>query len=230
MSDLASIALACPQAAERASVVEWLGQSGYHTVAVSDLSHLDEELQANPIEALVADAALVPREDLPGLLRRLGLNRPLVLLGDARRLPASMVGDLSVVPRPVTREALLLSVGLALAEGRPARRFARLKVERISASAHGQAVTVHEISPGGVGFEMPGSRPNLLPPFFGLQIPDLGIHVLVKRAWLAPAGPGNMRCGGIIEGDMPGSRQKWVDFVREAPPRTASPATRRQRS
>jgi hypothetical protein len=230
MSDLASIALACPQAAERASVVEWLSQSGYNPVAVSDLSHLDEELQFNPIEALVADAALVPRDDLPGLLRRLGLNRPLVLLGDPRRLPPSMMGDLSVVARPLTRDALLLSVGLALAEGRPARRFARRRVERITASAHGQSVTVHEVSPGGVGFEMPGARPNLLPPFFGLLIPEFGIHVLVKRAWLAPAGPGSMRCGGTIEGDMPGSSQKWVDFVREAPAPVSAPSVLRQRA
>jgi hypothetical protein len=230
MTDMASIALACPQAAERASVLEWLGQSGYHTIPVNDLSYLNAELQANPIEALVADAALVPRDDLPGLLRRLGVNRPLVLLGDARRLPASMMGDLSVVSRPLSREALLLSVGLALAEGRPARRYARRKIDRIAASAHGLAVTLLEVSPGGVGFEMPGARSNLLPPFFGLQIPDLGIHVLVKRAWLAPAGPGGLRCGGTIEGDMPGARQKWADFVREAPARTTQPATRRQRS
>lgn len=227
MSDEASIALACPQPAERASVTEWLTGSGYHPVNVSDLSRLDEEIQSHPFEALVADAALVPQSDLPGLLRRLGLNRPLVLLGDARRVPASMLGELSVVARPLTREKLLLSVGLALAEGRPARRFARRKVEPISGSAHGQAVTVREVSHGGVGFDLPGARPNLLPPFFGLQIPDFGVHVLVKRAWLAPAAPGSMRCGGTIEGDMPGAKLKWLDFIREAPaPLATSPGKR----
>ena len=51
-----------------------------------------------------------------------------------------MMGDLSVVSRPLSREALLLSVGLALAEGRPARRHARRKIERIAASAHGLAL------------------------------------------------------------------------------------------
>ena len=230
MSDLASIGLACPEPAERASVVEWLRESGYQAVPVDDLSRLDETLRAHGIEALVADAALIPREDLPGLLRRLGVNRPLVLLGEAGRLPASMMGDLSVVARPLTREGLLLSVGLALAEGRPSRRFARRKIDALQASAHGQPVTVHEISPGGVGFELAGSRPNLLPPFFGLRIAEFGVHVLVKRAWLAPAGPGTMRCGGTIEGDMPAAKQTWADFVRERPVRTPSAPSRFPRS
>lgn len=224
MPDVASIGLACPETAERTSVVEWLHQSGYRAVPVDDLSHLDDALHPNGIEALIADAALVPREDLPGLLRRLGINRPLVLLGEAGRLPGSMMGELSVVARPLTREAVLLSVGLALAEGRPSRRYPRQRIDRVQATAHGQPVTVHEVSPGGVGFELHGSRPNLLPPFFGLQIAEFGVHVLVKRAWMAPAGPGLMRCGGTIEGDMPAAKQKWADFVRERPARTAGPS------
>lgn len=218
MSERASIALACPQAHERASVVQWLSQSGYHAVEMSDLSRLDESLQANPIEALITDLSLVPREDdVSGLVRRLGSNRPLMVMGDPSRLPATLLGDVSVITRPLTRDGLLLSVGLALAEGRPARKYPRRYVEPITAAANGVAVTIREASVGGVGIELRGPRPNVLPPFFQLRIPEFGVHVLVKRAWMAPVAVDATRCGGTVEGDMPGATRTWTEFAREAP-------------
>jgi len=218
MRDRVSIALACPQHRERASVAEWLSQSGYDPVAMSDLSRLEENLQANSVEALIADLSLVPREqEISGLVRRLGGNRPLMVLGDASRLPAALLGDLSVIARPLAKERLLLSVGLALAEGRPARRFPRRRVEPITALANGVAVTVREASVGGVGIELTGPRPNVLPPFFHLRIPEFGVHVVVKRAWMAPVAADVTRCGGTIEGDVPGASRPWSEFARQAP-------------
>ena len=227
MTNRASIAVACLQPAERASVSDWLSQSGYDPVAVSDLSRLDEDLHANPVEALIAEMALVPREDdVRGLMRRLGTNRPLMILGDASRLPKTVRGDLSVINRPLTREGLLLSVGLALAEGRPARRFPRRDVEPIPAVAHGMAVTVREASVGGVGLEVTGPRQAVLPPYFELRVPAFGVHVVVKRAWLVPIGPALARCGGTIEGDLPDATKPWAEFAREAPAPVASVARR----
>lgn len=218
MPERASIALACPVHAERSTLVGWLSESGYAPVAIPDLRSLDDDLQANAFEALIADLALVPREDnLWDLVRCLGSNRPLMVLGDASRLPKAMLSDLSVVERPLEREALLLTVGLALAEGRPARKFPRRYVEPIPALAHGVAVTVREASVGGVGIELTGSRTSVLPPFFNLRIPEFGVHVLVKRAWMAPAGTEIMRCGGTVEGDLPGHVRPWSEFAREAP-------------
>ena len=227
MSNRASIAVACTEPAEQASVSDWLSQSGYDPVTVSDLSRLDDDLQVNAVEALIAEMALVPREDdVRSLVRRLGSNRPLMILGDARRLPRAVMGDLSVINRPLTREGLLLSVGLALAEGRPARRFPRRDVEPIQAMAHGIAVTVREASVGGVGLEVAGPRQALLPPYFELRIPEFGVHVVVKRAWLVPVGAALVRCGGTVEGDLPGATRPWSEFAREAPAPVAS-VTRR---
>jgi hypothetical protein len=217
MPERATIAHACALPAEQATVMEWLRQSGYTPLGIADLSRLDEDLQANPIEALVADVALVPYEDeVRTLVRRLGKNRPLVMVGDAKRLPSTLLGDLSVVPRPFTRESLAMSVALALAEGRPARRLPRRAVEPIRALANGTAATVVELSAAGVGLEM-GSRPSVLPPHFGLRIPDFGVHVVVKRAWMAPIGRDAVRCGGTIEGELPGASRTWPEFVLEAP-------------
>jgi hypothetical protein len=218
MSDRPSIAIACSQAAERASLTDWLFDSGYQPVALPDLSRLDEEVHANAIEALIVDMALIPRdEDVKNLARRLGNNRPLILVGDANRLSALTRGDVSVIARPLKREELLLSVGLALAEGRPARRFARRPVGPIPATAQGMAVTIREASPGGVGIEVSGPRQAVLPPFFNLRIPDHGVHVLVKRAWIVPVRADLLRCGGSVEGDLNGSTRPWSEFAREAP-------------
>jgi hypothetical protein len=218
-----SIAVACLEPAERASVSDWLSQSGYDPVAVSDLSRLDEDLHTNPVEALIAEMAMVPSEDeVRGLMRRLGSNRPLMILGDASRLPTAVRGDLSVIDRPLTRESLLLSVGLALAEGRPSRRFPRRDVEPIPAVAHGIGVTVREASVGGVGLEVAGPRQAVLPPYFELRVPAFGVHVVVKRAWLVPVGPALVRCGGTVEGDLPDATRAWSEFAREAPAPVAS--------
>jgi hypothetical protein len=227
MSDRASIALACTQSAERVALSEWLSASGYHPVALANLSRLDDDLQSNAVEALIADVGLVPREDdVRNLVRRLGTNRPLMLLGDAGRLTVAALSEVSLISRPVTRDAILLSVGLALAEGRPARRFPRRHVEPIPATAQGIAVTVREASVGGVGLEVSGSRQAVLPPFFNLRIPEFGVHVLVKRAWIVPVGAERMRCGGTVEGDLNGATRTWAEFAREAPAPVAS-VTRR---
>ena len=227
MPERASIALASPVPGERTDVVKWLTQSGYDTVTMPDLSRLDDDLQANTIEALITDMTLVPREgDVRSLARRLGSNRPLMVLGDTSRVPNAVRGDLSVIPRPITRESLLLSVGLALAERRPARKFPRRSVEPVPGTVHGVAVIVREASAGGVGLELAGPRPGVLPPFFDLRIPDFGVHVRVKRAWMASAGPQVMRCGGVVEGDLPGATRPWSEFASEAPVPVASVARR----
>jgi hypothetical protein len=218
MSDRASIALACALTDERAAVVDWLWQSGYKAVVIADVSRLDQELRAHPIEALIADLALVPSEDeVRKLARRLGRNRPLVVLGDASRLSSALLADVSAIARPLTRESLVTAVGLALAEGRPARGLPRRSVEPIPAVAHGMAVTVVAVSVGGVGLELAGPRPSVLPPRFRLRIPDFGVHVVVKRAWMAPFGVELMRCGGTIEGNVAGSTRTWPEFALEAP-------------
>jgi hypothetical protein len=217
MSERPSIAVACGTSHERSSITEWLSLAGYQPVPIPDLMGLDQHLNGKHVEALIADLGLSPREDgARDVMRRLGSNRPLIVIGDTSALPASLRNELSVIPRPVTREALVLGVGLALAEGRPVRRFPRKAVEPIRATAHGMAVIIREASPGGVGLDMPGARPSPLPPYFRLRVPEFGVHVVVRRAWVAP-GAQMVRCGGTVEGDLPDAACTWVDFAKDAP-------------
>ncbi|MEZ5286440.1 MAG: hypothetical protein R2712_16850 [Vicinamibacterales bacterium] len=227
MSTRAPIGLACPLPAERATVSEWLTQAGYSPVAMPDLSRLEEQLRATPVQAMIADVSLLPREsDASGLMRRLGSNRPLLVIGDTNHLPRGVRNDVSSIERPLDRDTLLLSVALALAEGRPARRFARRQIDPVPASAQGVAVTVRETSEYGVGLELSTAKPNVLPPVFSLRVPSFGVHVVVRRAWLAPLSPQVMRCGGTVEGNLPDADRPWAEFAREAPSRPAALAAR----
>jgi hypothetical protein len=212
----ATIALACPRPSERSLIAEWLRQTGYDLAMLPDVARIEEHLQGAPIEALIADLTLVPREaDVRDLVRRLGANRPLVALGESGYLSASLRSDLSLLARPLTREAVVIAVGLALAEGRPARRYPRKPVEPIPATANGLTVTIREASVGGVGLELAGGRTSVLPPFFRLRVPEFGVHCVVKRAWMTSSDV--VRCGGTIEGDLPDAARTWAEFAREAP-------------
>jgi hypothetical protein len=216
MTDRATVAIACPRATERNAICEWLRQTGYEPIILTDLARLEEQFQAAPIEALVADLVLAPREaDIRDLVRRLGANRPLIAIGEGGHLRMSLRNDLSLLARPFTREGVIIAVGLALAEGRPARRYPRKPVEPIPATANGLTATIREASIGGVGIELSGARGNVLPPFFRLRVPEFGVHCIVKRAWLTASDV--VRCGGTVEGDLPDAARTWAEFAREAP-------------
>lgn len=211
------IGLAVPDSDERSAVAAWLAEGGYDSVELPDWPRVEDQLQQSQIQAVVADIALFARPDeVVSLIRRMGANRPLLLLGDGARLPVSARGEWSLLPRPLDSNAVTLAIGLALAEGRPARRFRRKRVAPIPASAHGMAATVRETSTGGVGLELVGPRAVTLPPYFKLRIPHFGVHVLVKRAWTTQGASRHTRCGGTVEGDLPDASRPWVDFVREA--------------
>jgi hypothetical protein len=216
MSDRATVAIACLRSSERSQIADWLRDSGYDLVMMPDVARLEEHFQGAPVEALIADLALAPREaDVRDLVRRLGVNRPLIALGEAGHLPVSLRSDLSMLSRPLTREGVIIAVGLALAEGRPSRRYRRKPVEPIPATANGLTVTIRETSVGGVGLEVSGARSTVLPPFFRLRVPEFGVHCVVKRAWMTNADV--VRCGGTVEGDLPDAARTWADFAREAP-------------
>jgi hypothetical protein len=197
--------------------MEWLAHAAYEPAVISDLSRLADELVARRVEASIVDASLVSQGEIPALVRRLGINRPLILVGDPGASPGGAWRDLSWLERPVSRESLLLSVALALAEGRPARRSPRRPVDRLLASVDGVESRVLDVSPEGVRIEIAGTRPGNLPPHFTLRLPNYGVRVSVRRVWVASPTGSNVWCGGIIDSVLPGSAQPWSTFVQEVP-------------
>ena len=218
MSITVRIGVACPIPGERAAFLEWLSAAGYEPIPMLDLDCIARDIGVRPVEALIADAALVPAIELPRVVRILGANRPLMLVGAPGAAPETVPRDATWVERPVTRDTFLLLVALALAEGRPARRSPRKGVPKLTSSIDGVATKVMDVSAEGVRLEVCEAQPTSLPPYFTLRVPGFGVITKVKRVWVAMPPQGSMWCGGIVDKAMPAkAKTTWKSFVESAP-------------
>jgi hypothetical protein len=212
------IGVACPIPGERAAFLEWLKLTDYEPVTVTNIEAVAREMAIRPIEALIADVALVSAADLPRIVKMLGPNRPLILVGNRKDAIEAAPRDATWMDRPVTRESFQLSVALALAEGRPARRSPRKMVPRLVSTIDGVASKLVDISTEGVRLEIPGASTSTLPPYFILKVPSFGVAATVKRVWVATPGPDHIWCGGVIERQAEKSAATpWNAFVQKAP-------------
>jgi hypothetical protein len=216
-SNSVRIGVACPIPGERAAFLEWLTLAGYEPKPMLSLDKIGREVTSNPMEALIADVSLVSAAELPRIVRTLGPNRPLVLVGAPEDAIEEVPKDATWIDRPVTRDIFLLSVALALAEGRPARRSPRRLVPRLMSSIDGVSSQVVDVSAEGVRLEIKGSSPAVLPPYFTLRVPGFGVAAKVKRVWVAMPAQGSMWCGGIIERQPEKQTMLWNKFVANAP-------------
>jgi hypothetical protein len=210
------IGVACPIPGERAAFIEWLNAAGYEAVPMISIDTIGRDLTTRPIEALIADARLVPAAELPRIVKILGPNRPLVLVGDPGNAIEDVPRDATWIDRPVTQESFMLSLALALAEGRPARRSPRQVVPKLLSTIDGIASKVIDVSNEGVRLEINGASPSILPPFFTLRVPGFGVQTKVKRVWVATPARGVMLCGGIVDHKTAGAGT-WVNFLQNAP-------------
>ena len=211
------IGVACPIAGERAAFLEWLTLAGYEPMPMLNLDTVGRDLGTKPIEALIADVSLVAASDLPRIVKTLGQNRPLVLVGHPQDAIEDVPNYATWIDRPVTRDTFLLSIALALAEGRPARRSPRRMVPRLNSSIDGVSSRIVDISLEGVRLEVPGASPAVLPPYFTLRVPSFGVAAKVKRVWVAMPAQGSMWCGGIVERQAEKNAAAWSKFVANAP-------------
>lgn len=217
MSNKVRIGVACPIPGERAAFLEWLSAAGYEPAPMLDLDCMARDLGARPVEALIADAALVPAIELPRVVRLLGANRPLILVGAAGTGPEAVPRDATFVERPVTKDTFLLLVALAFAEGRPARRSPRKFVPKLPSTIDGVAAKVMDVSAEGVRLEVCAGQTAALPPYFTLRVAGFGLAIKVKRVWVAMPPRGSMWCGGVVEKPLPKTKTIWRTFVETAP-------------
>jgi len=217
-SNSIKIGVACPIPGERAAFIEWLSLAGYEPAPMISLDSIGRELTtAQPIEAVIADVSLVSKADLARLIKVLGPNRPVILVGAPGEAIEDVPRDAAWMDRPVTRDAFLLSVALGLAEGRPSRRSPRKLVPRLLSSIDGISSKVMDVSTEGVRLEISGTSPASLPPFFTLKVPGFGVSMKVKRVWVATPSQGSVWCGGIIERPSDATVATWKKFISNAP-------------
>ena len=217
MSTKVRVGVACPIAGERAAFTEWLTAAGYDPVPMLDLDSVGVHLTVRPIEALIADVRFVPAAELARVVRVLGPNRPLLLVGAPGTGPEAVPRDATWIERPVTRENFLLLVALAFAEGRPARRSPRKFVPKLMSTIDGVAAKVMDVSPEGVRLEVCEVQTAALPPYFTLRVPGFGLAIKVKRVWVTQPANGAMSCGGIVDKPLPKVKHTWLQFIEAAP-------------
>ncbi|MBY0496857.1 MAG: hypothetical protein K2Y23_21820 [Cyanobacteria bacterium] len=216
-SHAVKVGVACPIPGERAAFLEWLTLAGYEPVPMLNIEGLAHELSSRPVQALICDVKLIPKKDLPRLVKALGPNRALILVGNHDEALEDVPRDATWMDRPVTRDTFLLSVALGLAEGRPSRRSPRKLVPALLSSIDGISSKVMDISIEGVRLEITGASPASLPPFFTLKVPGFGVNAKVKRVWVAAPDQGSVWCGGVIE--RPNAKQvaSWQKFIVNSP-------------
>lgn len=217
MANKIRVGVACPIPGERAAFIEWLDGSGYEPVPMLDLDSVGRDLSVRPIEALISDVRFVPATELPRVVRLLGPNRPLLLVGAPGTGPEVVPRDATWIDRPATKDTFLLLVALALAEGRPARRSPRMFVPKIMSTIDGVAAKVMDVSAEGVRLEVCEVQTAALPPYFMLRVPGFGLAIKVKRVWVATPASGAMSCGGIVDKPLPKMKASWTTFVENAP-------------
>jgi hypothetical protein len=231
------IGLACPNPGERAALMEWLSSAGYDPVPMIESESITRELAADGFEALVVDSVLVTNANAVPWLRSLGSNRPLIIVGDvdaAARADAHQ-REASYLARPFTREMALMTLSLALAEGRPARRSRRRNVARIPATADEAPSFVVDVSYEGIRLEIPANKRSTLPPFFKVQVPLIRVGVIVQRVWVAnappplpaakketPKRPVLIECGVTLKRNSRAATDAWRTFVDNAAPASST--------
>lgn len=212
------IGVACPIPGERAAFLEWLEAAGYEPVPMLSIDGLARDLVTKPIEALIADVQLVPPTDLTRLVKILGANRPLILVGSPEQAIEAVPKDAAWIDRPMTKDFFLLSIALALAEGRPARRSPRRIVPKLMSTIDGVTAKVVDVSSEGVRLEVTGAAPSALPPYFTLRVPAFGVAAKVRRVWVAMPAQGSVWCGGTIEWPVAERNAvPWNKFLENAP-------------
>jgi len=211
------IGVACPIPGERAAFMEWLKLAGYEPVPMISIDAIGQEMSTRPIEALIADVALISKADLPRVVKALGPNRPLIVAGEPKKKIEDVPRDATWIDRPVTRENFLLSVALGLAEGRPSRRSPRKLVPKLMASVDGLSSKIMDVSVEGVRLEIAGGSPSTLPPVFTLKVPGYGVAAKVKRVWVAMPAQGSVWCGGILERQSAKADANWKTFILNSP-------------
>src|SRR5215204_5162024 len=98
------IGVACPIPGERAAFLEWLTLAGYEPVPMISIDGIARDISTRPIEALIADVSLIPRSELPRVVKVLGPNRPLIVVGESKKRIEDVPRDATWIDRPVTRD------------------------------------------------------------------------------------------------------------------------------
>jgi hypothetical protein len=211
--------VALPDPAEGAMVAEWLSGNGFEPVQRATPESAAAEIKGRPFQLLIADARWAVSTALHTAARaRQGLI-PSILIGESIDRRATAVnGQTMFLARPIERAVLSCFVSMALTDDRPVRRSLRKPVQRFEAVANSLPSRVVDVSVEGLRLEMPRDRRAVLPPYFAVRIPLIGVAVIARRMWMAPSrNASSLWCGASLSHNRAASEEAWRKFVDSVP-------------
>jgi len=207
--------------AERAIFSEWLNSSEFEAIPVRDIGASARDIEALNFELLVVDVELMTAGALMRVARYRATPRPVIVIGDADPEAETDAGrrGASYLVRPIARAGLLFAVTLALAEGRPMRRFPRKRVPPLPGLIEGVPSRVLDVSHEGVRIEIAARHRSSLPPRFTLRVPVFNVAIAVQRVWVSSMSgtSSQLCCGGAITHNPQRSAASWRSLVDLTP-------------
>lgn len=220
MSDRPRIVIALSDRAESAVLADWLAGDGFEPVRSPTPYAAVEEMRTRAYDVLIADASSNGRPPLraDGRLRRAGT--PSILIGNTPPQRGETVTSQPIyLARPLDRAVLNCYITMAILEGSPLRRSERRVVNALNATVNGVPAHILDVSAEGVRIELVREKRAVMPPYFTVRVPMLGVGVNVRRVWArAAAGPGPMlQYGGSLLPNRPAALQGWKSLIETIP-------------
>lgn len=223
MGNLPRVIIASPDLVECGTIADWLSAEGFEPVRRSNPRIALEEIQTRPFDLLVADAGFALQHGLHAASRVRKPQRPTVLMiGDAAADHfESASRQFIYLPRPAERALVVCTISMAIADSRPVRCSLRKPAHRFEAIVNGVRSRIIDVSNEGLRLEVPRDRRTVLPPYFNIQVPLIGVAVTVQRMWaktLAHEGEPITWCGGLLAPqNQARAARAWRVFVDTIP-------------
>jgi hypothetical protein len=225
MSVRPRVLVASAERTECDAICDWLRSEGIDPVPGRALEGTLRHMDGMPLDAIIAGVEFAFAGAVKAARTARQSRAPIIALTADRadEAAADRAGYFSA-SRPISRDVLMCSVTMALAESRPVRRSPRKAVATMEAVAEGLPALLVDVSNEGLRLHLPRShRP--LPPVFTVRVPLVGIVLSVHRCWTRPsaasgAAAGSV-CGMALGSNPPAREQGWrrfVDIVPAQPP------------
>jgi hypothetical protein len=214
------VLVALPDPTEGATVCEWLTANGYEALLRTGPATAAADMQTRAIQLLIADASWAVGTALQAVTRSRNQLVPTILIGEAIERRATAVNAQTMyMTRPIDRPVLACFVSMALMDDRPVRRSPRKTVQRFDALVNGVPSGIVNVSAEGLRLEVPRERSTVLPPYFAVRVPLVGVAVIAKRMWtMSPSKQGpTIWCGAALSHNRASSEERWRAFVDSIP-------------
>jgi hypothetical protein len=214
------VIVALPDATEGAFVADWLSSNQFVPVLRSTPDAAAAEMQARTFDLLIADAIWAIGTAVQAGGRARNPLAPAILIGEAiERRTTAVNAQTMYMTRPIDRAVLACFVSMAFLDDRPVRRSARKSVHRFEALANGMPSGIIDVSNEGLRLEVPRDRRAVLPPYFAVRIPLVGVAIIARRMWtISPSkGSSTMLCGAALSHNRASSEEAWRSFIDTVP-------------